>query len=213
MITIKDLIQHRMRNERLVRKIAEASLPTGYGAFRIHAFESLIDRQHHVALVMGEIEPDDQVLVRVHSQCLTGDIFASSRCDCGDQLHTALEMIGRRGPGRAALPAPGGPRHRPRPQDHGLPAAGPGPGHGRGQRGPRLQGRPARLRHRRADPRRARPARDPPAHQQPAQVRRPRGLRPARSSAACPSRSRASDANRRYLKTKKEKLGHLLRKV
>ena len=99
MITIKDLIQHRMRTERLVRKIAEASLPTDYGAFRIHAFESLIDGEHHVALVMGSIGPDDEVLVRVHSQCLTGDIFASSRCDCGGQLHTALEAIGKRGKG------------------------------------------------------------------------------------------------------------------
>ena len=99
MITIKDLIQHRMRHERLVRKIAEANLPTGYGPFRIHAFESLIDKQHHVALVMGEIKPEDKVLVRVHSQCLTGDIFASSRCDCGDQLHKALEMISQAGRG------------------------------------------------------------------------------------------------------------------
>jgi len=95
MITIKDLIQHRMRHERLVRKVAEANLPTDYGEFRIHVFESLIDKQHHVALVMGQIQRDDRVLVRVHSQCLTGDIFSSSRCDCGGQLHRALEMIGR----------------------------------------------------------------------------------------------------------------------
>jgi 3,4-dihydroxy 2-butanone 4-phosphate synthase/GTP cyclohydrolase II len=99
MITIKDLIQHRMRHERLVRKVAEAKLPTDYGEFRIHVFESLIDRQHHVALVMGQIGADDRVLVRVHSQCLTGDIFSSSRCDCGGQLHRALEMIGRAGQG------------------------------------------------------------------------------------------------------------------
>jgi len=99
MVTIKDLIQHRMRHERLVRKIADASLPTRYGDFRIHAFESLIDGRHDVALVMGQIKPDDEVMVRVHSQCLTGDIFASSRCDCGDQLHTALEMISRQGQG------------------------------------------------------------------------------------------------------------------
>jgi 3,4-dihydroxy 2-butanone 4-phosphate synthase/GTP cyclohydrolase II len=99
MVTIKDLIQHRMRHERLVRKIADASLPTRYGDFRIHAFESLIDGRHDVALVMGQIKPDDAVMVRVHSQCLTGDIFASARCDCGDQLHTALEMISRHGGG------------------------------------------------------------------------------------------------------------------
>ncbi len=99
MITVKDLIRHRMSTERLVRKVAEADLPTGYGRFRIHAYESLIDRQHHVALVMGEINPDDRVLVRVHSQCLTGDIFGSTRCDCGDQLDRALTMIGQAGQG------------------------------------------------------------------------------------------------------------------
>jgi len=99
MITIKDLIQHRMRTERLVRKIAEAALPSGYGPFRIHAFESGIDGQHHVALVLGDMTADEPALVRVHSQCLTGDIFASSRCDCGDQLHKALEMIGEAGRG------------------------------------------------------------------------------------------------------------------
>jgi 3,4-dihydroxy 2-butanone 4-phosphate synthase/GTP cyclohydrolase II len=99
MITIKDLIQHRMRTERLVRKVAEASLPTDYGAFRIHVFESLIDKQHHVALVMGELKPDESAIVRVHSQCLTGDIFASTRCDCGAQLDQALETIGKAGSG------------------------------------------------------------------------------------------------------------------
>ena len=99
LITIKDLIQHRMRTERLVRKIVEADMPTGYGPFRIHAFESLIDRQHHIALVMGDMGGDEPALVRVHSQCLTGDIFASSRCDCGDQLHKALEMISQAGRG------------------------------------------------------------------------------------------------------------------
>ncbi|MBI3932866.1 MAG: bifunctional 3,4-dihydroxy-2-butanone-4-phosphate synthase/GTP cyclohydrolase II [Acidobacteria bacterium] len=99
MITIKDLIQHRMRTERLIRKIAEANLPTRYGPFRIHAYESLTDGRHDVALVMGEIRRQDRVMVRVHSQCLTGDIFSSTRCDCGDQLHTALEVIGKEGKG------------------------------------------------------------------------------------------------------------------
>ncbi len=99
LITVKDLIQHRMRTERHVRKIAEAALPTSYGDFRIHAFESLLDGQHHVALVLGAIEPQDEVLVRVHSQCLTGDIFSSTRCDCGGQLHKALEMISSVGKG------------------------------------------------------------------------------------------------------------------
>jgi 3,4-dihydroxy 2-butanone 4-phosphate synthase/GTP cyclohydrolase II len=99
LITIKDLIQYRMRHERLIRKTAEAALPTRHGPFRIHVFESAIDRQHHVALVMGTIGPDDVALVRVHSQCLTGDIFGSTRCDCGDQLDLALERIAREGRG------------------------------------------------------------------------------------------------------------------
>jgi 3,4-dihydroxy 2-butanone 4-phosphate synthase/GTP cyclohydrolase II len=99
LITIKDLIQHRMRTERLVRRIAEASLPTTYGAFRIHAFESQLDGKAHVALVMGDVHSTGAALVRVHSQCLTGDIFWSTRCDCGDQLHCALEMIQKEGKG------------------------------------------------------------------------------------------------------------------
>jgi 3,4-dihydroxy 2-butanone 4-phosphate synthase/GTP cyclohydrolase II len=99
MVTVKDLIRYRMSHERLVRQIAVAQLPTRYGAFRIHAYESLIDKQHHVALVMGDIRPEDAVLVRVHSQCLTGDIFGSSRCDCGDQLDRALSLIAERGQG------------------------------------------------------------------------------------------------------------------
>ena len=99
MITVKDLIRYRMSNERLVRKITEANLPTRYGPFKIHAYESLIDRRHDVALVLGEIQPDDKVLVRVHSQCLTGDIFASTRCDCGLQLDKALQMIAAEGQG------------------------------------------------------------------------------------------------------------------
>jgi 3,4-dihydroxy 2-butanone 4-phosphate synthase/GTP cyclohydrolase II len=99
LITVKDLIRHRMTNERLVRQMAEAALPTAFGPFRIHAYESLIDHEHHVALVAGEIRPGDEVLVRVHSQCLTGDIFDSSRCDCGAQLQRALEIIQQRGQG------------------------------------------------------------------------------------------------------------------
>jgi 3,4-dihydroxy 2-butanone 4-phosphate synthase/GTP cyclohydrolase II len=99
MITIKDLIRYRMRHERLVRKIAEAELPTTYGPFRIHAFESLIDGRHHVALVRGDVAVEDPITVRVHSQCLTGDIFTSTRCDCGDQLHAALDLIRQAGRG------------------------------------------------------------------------------------------------------------------
>ena len=99
MITIADLIQYRMKHERLVRKIAEAAMPTKAGAFRIHAFESAVDGEQHIALVHGDVRSGAPVLVRVHSQCLTGDIFASTRCDCGDQLNAALSRIVEEGAG------------------------------------------------------------------------------------------------------------------
>ena len=99
MITIADLIRYRMENERLVKKVADTSLPTRFGQFRLKAFESIIDRSTHLAMVCGEITAEDPVLVRVHSQCLTGDIFHSWRCDCGQQLERALEWIATEGKG------------------------------------------------------------------------------------------------------------------
>jgi len=99
MITIADLIRYRMRTEGLVTKVAEADLPTEHGPFRIHGFESMIDRETHLALVCGEIGKGDDVLVRVHSKCLTGDVFHSARCDCGSQLEAALHQIARAGRG------------------------------------------------------------------------------------------------------------------
>ena len=99
MITIADLIQYRMRTETLVRRVASASLPTSHGDFRVVAFESLIDRETHVALVKGEIGEGENVLVRVHSRCLTGDVFHSARCDCGPQLDAAMEKIALEGRG------------------------------------------------------------------------------------------------------------------
>jgi len=98
-VTIADLIAYRMRTETLVRKIAEADLPTRYGHFRIAVFEDIIHGDHHVALIKGKIEPERPTLVRAHSQCLTGDAFGSLRCDCGDQLHTAMQMIEKEGSG------------------------------------------------------------------------------------------------------------------
>ena len=92
-ITIADLIKHRMHHERLVRPIASAILPTEFGEFRVHAYESVLDGETHVALVRGEIGDGLDVMVRVHSKCLTGDVFHSARCDCGPQLHTALRRI------------------------------------------------------------------------------------------------------------------------
>jgi 3,4-dihydroxy 2-butanone 4-phosphate synthase/GTP cyclohydrolase II len=99
MITIADLISYRMRTEGLVRRVASADLPTVQGAFRVHAFESLIDDQTHVALVRGDLGDGQNVLVRVHSKCLTGDVFHSVRCDCGPQLDAALEQIAKEGRG------------------------------------------------------------------------------------------------------------------
>jgi 3,4-dihydroxy 2-butanone 4-phosphate synthase/GTP cyclohydrolase II len=99
MITIADLIRYRMRTEGLVTKVAEADLPTDHGAFRIHGYESLIDKETHLALVCGDIGKGDDVLVRVHSKCLTGDVFHSARCDCGSQLDAALKQISRAGRG------------------------------------------------------------------------------------------------------------------
>jgi 3,4-dihydroxy 2-butanone 4-phosphate synthase/GTP cyclohydrolase II len=98
-ITIADLIQYRMRTERLVKRIAQASMPTQHGAFRIFAYGSELDHQTHVALVRGEIGDGKDVLVRVHSKCLTGDVFHSARCDCGAQLETAMARIAEEGRG------------------------------------------------------------------------------------------------------------------
>jgi 3,4-dihydroxy 2-butanone 4-phosphate synthase/GTP cyclohydrolase II len=98
-LTVSDLISHRLRTESLVRRVASPALPTSYGEFVAHAYESEITGEQHIAFVMGEVDPEDPVLVRVHSQCLTGDIFGSERCDCGPQLHCALEAIQREGKG------------------------------------------------------------------------------------------------------------------
>ena len=99
MITIADLIQYRMRPEALVKRVASASLPTTHGDFRVIAYESVIDRETHVALVKGEIGEGDNILVRVHSRCLTGDVFGSMRCDCGPQFDVAMQRIADEGRG------------------------------------------------------------------------------------------------------------------
>ena len=99
MITIADLIKYRMRNERLVRQVASSKLPTGYGDFDLVAFESVVNGETHVALVRGEIGDGGDVLVRVHSRCLTGEVFHSARCDCGPQLDAAMRRIAAEGRG------------------------------------------------------------------------------------------------------------------
>ncbi|WP_304457903.1 bifunctional 3,4-dihydroxy-2-butanone-4-phosphate synthase/GTP cyclohydrolase II [Alicyclobacillus sendaiensis] len=99
LITIADLIAYRKRTEKLVRRAAEAELPTAYGHFRAVVYESEIDQKEHIALVMGDVADGEPTLVRVHSECLTGDAFGSLRCDCGPQLHAALRQIAREGKG------------------------------------------------------------------------------------------------------------------
>lgn len=93
MITIADLIRYRRRTEKLVRRFAEARIPTKHGDFSCYAYESLLDGEQHLAMVKGNITDTDNVLVRVHSECLTGDVFGSLRCDCGPQLDDAMAMI------------------------------------------------------------------------------------------------------------------------
>jgi len=99
-VTIADLIDYRLQNESLIRRVAEATIPTSHGGdFKIIVYENDVDDLQHIALVKGDIKKDDEVLARVHSECLTGDVFASTRCDCGDQLHRAMEMVAKEGKG------------------------------------------------------------------------------------------------------------------
>jgi 3,4-dihydroxy 2-butanone 4-phosphate synthase/GTP cyclohydrolase II len=98
--TIADLIDYRMQNESLIRRMAEATIPTCFGGeFKMVVYENDVDDWQHIALVKGDIKEEDEVLVRVHSECLTGDLFGSRRCDCGDQLHRAMSMVEKEGKG------------------------------------------------------------------------------------------------------------------
>jgi 3,4-dihydroxy 2-butanone 4-phosphate synthase / GTP cyclohydrolase II len=99
LITVEELVKYRRRTEKLVRRLAESDLPTEWGSFRLSIYESMVDRELHVALVKGDVAGSGNVLVRVHSQCLTGDVFGSRRCDCGSQLHLAMRMIEEEGAG------------------------------------------------------------------------------------------------------------------
>ena len=98
-VTIKDLVSYRLRNERLVHRAATAKLPTRFGDYQAIVFENDIDFVDHMALVLGEIDSDEPILIRVHSECLTGDAFGSLRCDCGEQLDAAMRMIAEEGAG------------------------------------------------------------------------------------------------------------------
>ena len=97
--SIENLIAYRRAREVLIERLEVVSMPTDYGDFRLHLYRSLIDDVHHLALVKGRVSPDEPTLVRVHSECLTGDVFGSRRCDCGDQLHAALQHIHEAGSG------------------------------------------------------------------------------------------------------------------
>ncbi len=99
LITIKDLIQYRHKKDKLVKKEVEINLPTAFGDFKAYGYTSVIDDKENIALVKGEIKPDEPLLVRVHSECLTGDVFGSHRCDCGPQLQAALQQIEEAGSG------------------------------------------------------------------------------------------------------------------
>ena len=99
MITVKDLIEYRLRNEKIVECVASPKIPTPYGEFNMKAYRSLVTGEEHVAMVLGDVSTEEPTLVRVHSQCLTGDIFSSQRCDCGPQLFRALECISNEGRG------------------------------------------------------------------------------------------------------------------
>jgi 3,4-dihydroxy 2-butanone 4-phosphate synthase/GTP cyclohydrolase II len=98
-ISVRDLIEYRMMREKLVTRVVDTHLPTRYGAFRLFMYRSETDQKEHLALVKGEIDPDKPALVRVHSECLTGDVFGSLRCDCSEQLVAALHMVERSGSG------------------------------------------------------------------------------------------------------------------
>lgn len=98
-ITVAQLVAYRLRAERLVHRVAEARIPTEYGEFRIVGYQNDLDRAEHVALVMGDVAGQPDVLVRMHSKCLTGDVFGSQRCDCGPQLHAAMAQIAAEGRG------------------------------------------------------------------------------------------------------------------
>ena len=98
-VTVADIIAYRLANERLVERVDQSKLPTKWGDFRVIAYRTLIDTKEHIALTMGDLTTDEPVLVRVHDQCLTGDVFASLRCDCGEQLETAMEIVAREGRG------------------------------------------------------------------------------------------------------------------
>ena len=195
MITVADLIEHRRRMEKLVERVVSVRLPTDHGEFQAIAYRELIADKQHVALVKGEVEGAENVLVRVHSECLTGDVFHSLRCDCGEQLELALARIEAEGTGVLLYMAQEGPWNRPSEQAQGVRAAGERVGHGRGKSRARVSRRRTRLGNRKPDPRRSRPDHDQDPHEQPAQAHGSGRVRADRRRAGA-DRSRAAGGER-----------------
>ena len=111
-VTVSDLVDYRMAQRSLIKRVASVRLPTRFGTFRLTAYEDSSNSDVHLALCMGTWEEDEPVLTRVHSQCVTGDLFASVRCDCGDQLHAAMKRVAAEKNRRCSVYEAGGARHR-----------------------------------------------------------------------------------------------------
>ena len=210
LVSVADLIEYRRQQEHLVERAATVRLPTAYGEFTAVSFREVLTGKLHLALVRGEVAGAEDVLVRVHSECVTGDVFGSLRCDCGDQLETRMRRIGGEGAASLLYLAQEGRGIGLLAKLERLRAAGAGPRHGR--REPRA--RPA------GDAREygigaqilrpARPHDDPHPEQQPAQDRGPAGVRADRHGHE-PIEARPNSENADYLRTKRERMGHTLR--
>ena len=204
----QDLIRYRRRNERLVTRAATTALPTRFGVFQAHAYECSLDTRPYVALTMGEIGPEDDVLVRVHSGCLTGDVFHSLRCDCGHQLELALQRIQNEGKGILLYLEQEGRGIGLINKLESVRAAGPRSGHRGGQRASGLPG-PAGLRDRL-----------PILFDLGARKLRLMTNNPKKYAAMegygltvveqVPLVAGVGEENRRYLEAKRDKMGHLL---
>ena len=138
-VSVAQIIAYRRLHETMVERVAEARLPTRYGDFTAVAYKSTVDAAEHLALVMGDVSSEEPHLVRVHSECLTGDVFGSQRCDCGAQIDLALQTHCGRGPRGLPLHAPGGQGHWTAQQDKSIRPPGQRPGYGGGQRPAWLQ--------------------------------------------------------------------------